>query len=396
MSTNRRTFLAQSISAAGFAAMSLRDGQLRAEDIYPAGKSTDLILRGKKPFNAEPRLPTLVADYLTPVEHFFVRNHAPPPALDVAKFRLTVEGLVNKSLSLSLSEIRERFRAHEITATLTCAGNRRTEHAAIKPLGGLQWDAGAISTSTWKGAALADLLAAAGIKEGAKHVWFEGLDQIQEKDGSVVSFDGSIPLERLEQVDRDTLPLVAYGMAGKELTPDHGYPLRTVVPGFIGARSVKWLGRIVVSDRPSANKYVTSDYKIVAREEKEFYANSAPIYAWATNAAICMPVTKSKLNAGRTTVRGYALAAGERDCRIVQVELSRDGGKSWMKANLGTAKPGFNWVHWHLDVDLPPGDAELICRATDSRGFTMPERVEWNAKGYLYNGWHRVVVNVNS
>lgn len=396
MSSNRRVFLGQALTAAGLAAVSFPQQRLRAEEIYPAGKSKDLILRGKQPFNAEPPLPNLMGNYLTPVEHFFVRNHAPVPNTDLSTFRLSVEGLVHKPLSLSLAEIRERFKSHSITATLTCAGNRRIEHGAIKPLGGVQWDAGAISTSTWQGAALADLLAAAGIQEGAKHVWFEGRDQIQDKDGSIGTFDGSIPLERLQQVDRDTLPLVAYGMAGKDLPPDHGYPLRTVVPGYIGARSVKWLGRIVVSDRPSGNRFVASDYKIVAQEAKEFYANSAPIYAWSTNAAICTPVTQTKLNSRQLTVRGYALAAGERDCRITQVELSQDGGRSWKKAQLGNTQPGFNWVHWHLDLELPAGNSELICRATDSRGFTMPERVEWNAKGYLYNAWHRVQVSVNS
>ena len=387
---DRRQFLARSMALAGAAVLPMP--WVRAGDSSPPGKAGDLIVRAQTPFNAEPQLNRLVEDYLTPVDQFFVRSHAPVPRTDLETFRLTVEGLVHRPLALSVAEIRDRFRAHEVTATLTCAGNRRSEHAAVQPMGGLQWDAGAISTTTWTGASLADLLAAAGVREGAKHVWFQGRDQVQEKDGSLGTFDGSIPLERLQQVDPATMPLVAYGMGGRALTPDHGFPLRTVVPGYVGARSVKWLGRIVVSDRLSANRFVATDYKIVPQDTPAAFAAAEPIYSWATNAAICSPGAHATLAPGRTTVRGYALAAGLPGCRIETVELSLDGGRHWTKASLGAAQAGFNWVLWSADVQLPPGSSELVCRATDSRGFTMPERVAWNARGYQFNAWHRVPV----
>lgn len=389
---DRRQFLARALALAGAAALPMP--WVRAGEGPPPGKAGDLIVRTATPFNAEPRLNRLVEDYLTPVEQFFVRSHAPVPRTDLETFRLTVEGLVHRPLSLSLAEIRDRFPAHEVTATLTCAGNRRSEHAAVQPMGGLQWDAGAISTARWTGASLADLLAAAGVREGAKHVWFQGRDQVREKDGSLGTFDGSIPLERLLQVDPTSMPLVAYGMGGRDLTPDHGFPLRTVVPGYVGARSVKWLGRLVVSDRPSANRFVAADYKIVTQDTPAAFAAADPIYAWVTNAAICSPGASTTLKPGKTTVRGYALAAGVPGCRIETVELSFDGGKRWTKAALGAVETGFNWVLWSAEVQLPPGALELVCRATDSHGFTMPERVAWNARGYQFNAWHRVPVVV--
>jgi sulfite oxidase len=388
---SRRDFLSASAGLAGLIALRPRGA---FADAIPPGKAHDLIIRGESPFNAEPRLSALVQHDLTPVEQFFVRSHAPVPETDLQTFRLTIEGLVHQPLELSVAEIRERFKSREITATLTCAGNRRNEHAAMKPLSGVPWDAGAISTCTWQGASLGDLLAAAGIKEGAKHVWFEGRDRVKEKDGGTITFDGSIPLERLGQVNDRTLPLVAYGMAGKDLPAHHGYPLRTIIPGYIGARSVKWLGKIVVSDRPSSNRFVASDYKIVSREEPALYAAAEPIYNCATNAVICTPAAGAPLAPGKTRLAGYALAAGEPGCRVVDVEVSRNGGKTWTKATLGESRAGFNWLFWHVEIDLPPGNHEIVCRATDSRGFTMPERIEWNAKGYLFNAWHRVAVKV--
>src|SRR2546421_5384007 len=267
---SRRSFVQ---AAAGVAAA----GAMR----WPLARGADdagLIVRSGDPLNAEPALSALVAQRLTPVKQFYVRNHGPTPKPAAGDFKLRIEGLVNRPVSLSLGELRERFNQQTAEATLTCAGNRRKELSAIKPVGGVQWDAGAIGHARWTGALLPDLLKAAELKDGAKHVWFEGLDPIKEKDGSEAPFGGSIPIEKA--LARNDASLVAHKMNDEALTAEHGFPVRMIVPGYIGARSVKWLTKITVSDRPSPNHYLAEAYKLIQAESKEALAAAEPIYAF--------------------------------------------------------------------------------------------------------------------
>jgi sulfite oxidase len=349
----------------------------------------DLIVRTAEPYNAEPPLIALVADQVTPVKHFYVRNHGPTPKVELNEYKVRVEGMVERPLELSVAELKDRFRQLTAEATLTCAGNRRQEMSAIKPVGGVQWDAGAIGHARWTGATLAEVLRVARIKAGAKHVWFEGLDPIKEKDGSVAPFGGSVPLEKRPNES----VLLAHAMNDEPLTAEHGFPLRVVAPGFIGARSVKWLSKITVSDRPSPNHYVAEAYKLIQTEAKDEVAGAKPIYAFPINAAICAPASGAKVKAGRTTIGGYALPeGGEVPGLIEKVEVSGDGGRNWTTAKFFGDAPAFSWRQWTAELDLPLGKHELVVRAADSRGNTMPEKCDWNFKGYLYNGWHRVAV----
>ena len=354
-----------------------------------AAEPAELIARQSEPYNAEPALPHLVADAITPVKHFYVRSHGPVPKVAADGFRLRIEGLINKPLELSLDELRQRFKPLTVTATLTCAGNRRLEMNRNKPVPGVQWDAGAIGNARWTGAGLAELLRAADLKSDAKHVWFEGHDPIKEKDGSVAPFGGSIPLEKALAVDAPSL--LAHIMNDTPLSAEHGFPLRSIVPGYIGARSVKWLSKITVSDRPSPNHYVADAYKAVQADEKTAWAAADPIYAFPVNAAICAPAGGT-IPAGAATVAGYALPTGEPGCTISKVELSIDGGKTWSQAKLhGDAQP-FVWQLWSAELRFDQGRHELVVRATDSRGNAMPKDGPWNVKGYLFNGWHRVAI----
>jgi sulfite oxidase len=392
---HRRHFLESSavLAAAGFAFRTRSAyGQEKAPDrgALPAGK--DLIVRSAAPFNAEPALAALVASPITPVKHFYVRNHGPTPKIAAEGFKIRVEGMVNKPLELSLADLKDRFRKQSAEATLTCAGNRREEMSEIKPVGGVQWQAGAIGHAHWTGVGLAEVLNAAGLKQGAMHVWFEGLDSIEQKDGSTTPFGGSIPLDKA--LAKDAPALLCHTMNDEPLTAEHGAPLRTLIPGFIGARSVKWLAKIVVSDRPSPNHYLAEAYKLVQTEDKQELADADPIYAFPVNAAICSPADGTKLNAGRAKIAGYALPCGEPGCTISKVELSTDGGKNWSAAKLEGQPQAFAWRLWTAEVELPAGKHHLIVRAADSQGHTMPEKPEWNIKGYLYNGWHRVDVEV--
>lgn len=356
--------------------------------------SKDLIIRGAAPMNAEPELSKLVQSWETPVKHFYVRSHAPVPRVDLGSFRISVEGLVKRTLSMSIAEIRDRFPATEIIATMTCAGNRRSEHSQVKKVGGVQWAAGPIGNARWGGVRLADVLQLAGLHENAKHVWFESIDQV-EKDGRTFPFGASIPVKKsLERTRMGNGTLLATTMNGKPLPADHGYPIRTVVPGYVGARSVKWLGRIVVSDRPSPNHYVANAYKLVSDGDKDEWAAARPIYEFPINSAICSPAANARIPGRRVTVTGYALPPGEPGRTIERVEISSDGGATWQRARLLSRPREYCWSLWKARIAVNAMTKELILRAVDSAGAVQPETVDWNLKGYLYNAWYRTPIQV--
>ena len=375
---SRRSFLNSSASA------------IAGSVIFPpiaksAQRKGKLIYHTSDISNAEPVLSELVKSWMTPTDAFYIRSHAPIPKIDHGSFRLKVEGLVEKPFSLSLQQLADLPQAN-IVATLTCAGNRRSEHIAIKPVKGVPWKEGAIGNAQWSGAKLSDILRMAGIKAEAKHVWFEGLDQIQRSNG-IIPFGASIPLNKAMS-DSEKMPgtILATGMNGEPLNGDHGSPLRTVVPGYIGARSVKWLGKIVVSDRPSPNHYVATAYKIVEDGTPLEWSEQGPIYRMPLNSAICSQLKKSK----SLIVAGYALPQGRPGTSIRKVEVSPDKGRNWIEARITSQSQEFCWVLWTAAIPSRNAGDELMVRATDSRGSIQPEQVNWNSKGYLFNSWHKV------
>lgn len=360
-------------------------------------KEKDLIFRSTMPRNAEPELAKLVQSWQTPTELFYVRSHAPNPVIDPKQFKLSVEGMVRRPGTFSLDEIKQ-MPAVSTTATLTCAGNRRSEYNGseypnVPNVGGVQWEGGTIGNAIWIGAMLATLLKRVEVAEGAKHIWFEGLDEIPKK-GSVIGFGGSIPIEKAMVEEGPGAPLLTYTMNGAALTPDHGYPLRMVVPGYIGARSVKWLGRIVVSDRPSPNHYVATAYKIVKKTSPIDWSESGPIYRFPINAAICTPAADSTIAAGSVKLTGYALPSGRNGSSIKDLLISADDGKTWTRGEMTGEKHDFCWQLWNAQVNVNTNTKELLLRATDSSGDLMPARIPWNAKGYLRNSWYRLPVTV--
>lgn len=345
-----------------------------------------------EPRNGEPELNQLIQSWITPNKHFYVRSHAPNPKIDAGRFRLRVEGQVHKTLSLTLDDL-GRFPQHTITATLTCAGNRRIEFNQEAKVGGVQWGSGAIGNARWTGVALADVLEQAGLKDTARHVWFEGLDQIAKGD-KTIPFGASIPIEKALSDTAAMGALLVTKMNGETLPIDHGYPLRTVVPGYIGARSVKWLGKIVVSDRKSPNHYVATAYKIIKKADSLDWAEAGPIYRYPINAAIASQAKGATLKAGPLKLAGYVLPTGIMGSRIERVQVSVDAGKSWKTATLTGQQADYCWRLWEAEVQIGANTKELIVRASDSSGGFMPARVPWNAKGYLQNSWYRLPVEV--
>jgi sulfite oxidase len=354
-------------------------------------KHAELIVREREPLNGGPPPHLITRSHVTPNELFFVRNHAPVPQIKPKEYRLSIEGIVDRPVSLSLAELLE-LPQKRVEATLQCAGNRRTDLVALADVPGeVAWGDEAISHAVWGGVSLSRLLELAGLKPGAEHVEFIGLDEIQ-KGGQTFGFGGSIPLSKAlgDEV------LVATEMNGEPLPPSHGFPARIVSPGYIGARSVKWVGKINLLAHPSKNYYQTHAYKLFPSSVD---ANSVD---WETglmlgelsvNGAVCQPHPADRLSPGPITISGYAYAGGER--HVARVDVSTDGGKNWIEAILDKARP-WSWRFWAVTVDLAEGKHVLVARAWDSAGNSQPEspRQTWNFKGYMNNAWSRVTVTV--
>ncbi|MDG2224604.1 MAG: molybdopterin-dependent oxidoreductase [Rubripirellula sp.] len=358
-----------------------------------AENDKQLIFHTTSPNNAEPELADLVQSWITPIKHFYVRSHAPNPVIDPDDYQLKIEGMVRRPSSLSLKKL-ARFKQRSTTATLTCAGNRRAEYNAEGKVSGVQWQSGAIGNATWQGIAIADVLREAEVTPEAKHIWFEGLDEI-EKGGGIIPFGGSIPISKAMIDSGPGAPLLAHTMNEALLTPDHGFPLRTLVPGYIGARSVKWLGKIVVSDRPSPNHYVATAYKLVKNSDPIEWAESGPIYRYPINSAICTPQANSKLATGEIELTGYVLPTGRAGSTVEKVLVSADQGKTWSKASMVGQESEFCWRLWNAKLKVSSKTKRLMVRAIDTSGGFMPYRVPWNAKGYLQNSWYKLPVEVS-
>jgi hydroxyacylglutathione hydrolase len=360
-----------------------------------AGAEADpsLIVWTEDPLNAETPLDLLSRDRLTPNELFFIRNHGPIPEVDPADYRLAVRGLVSEPMTLALDELRQRFERVTATAYLSCAGNRRSELAAIAPIPDQEpWGPGATGNAEWSGFRLRDVLHAAGLEPGAGHVAFAGLDLCREE-GEVTPFGASIPLVKALAPE----VLLADEMNGRPLPPAHGYPLRVVVPGYIGARSVKWLSQITVSEQPSTNYYQARTYRLYPKRvrsesaaEQGFSLGETPV-----NAVICTPRDGEVVPGPRVLARGYAITGGTRE--IERVELSLDGGETFVTAELLDRGHAGAWRLWESELELGRGPCELAVRAWDSAASTQPESAEgiWNLKGYINNAWHRVRFSVS-
>jgi sulfite oxidase len=351
------------------------------------GKRDDLIVHGAEPFNAETGVGSL-ATSVTDTDAFYVRGHGAVPETDPQAWRLLVGGLVERELSLSLETLREAFPQRTVTATLQCAGNRRAGLVAIRDIPGeAPWGPGATGTATWTGVALGDVLSVARPAERAADVGFEGADLSPEVE-PVERFGGSIPLDKASRPE----VLLAWAMNGEPLAPVHGAPLRVVVPGYIGARSVKWLERIEVRSEPWAGHFQRVAYRLVAADETPGAGVGLPLGLVALNSDILSPRDGETVRAGPIEVRGYAFAGGDR--YVARVDVSIDGGMTWGQADLLDDLGRWAWRHWRITRNLAPGEHEILVRAWDSSAATQPddEAGLWNPKGYVNNARPRARV----
>ena len=352
------------------------------------GKRGDLIVHQDQPFNAETGLAALGEGALTATDAFYVRGHGAVPEVDVTGWRLRVHGIVERELVLSLPTLREAFREREVTATLQCAGNRRAGLVAIRDIPGeAPWGAGATGTAVWSGVALADVLALAGPLAGAAHVGFDGAD-VSAEAKPPQRFGGSIPLDKASRPE----VLLAWAMNGEPLPRVHGAPLRVIVPGYIGARSVKWLERIEVRSEPWEGYFQHVVYRLLPEDGVPGPGVGMPLGLVALNSDVLAPVDGATVAAGAVEVRGYAFAGGER--HVARVDVSLDGAR-WSQAELLEDLGRWAWRRWQTTVNLTPGEHEILVRAWDSSAATQPEdeAALWNPKGYVNNARPRVRVH---
>jgi sulfite oxidase len=335
--------------------------------------------------------PVRADHFITPVDFFFTRSHAPVPHIDPATWRLEVNGLVERPRSFSFEELSRAFPRRQVMATLVCAGLRRDELLSLGPLPGeLPWGPEAASTGQWSGFALRDLLQAVGATNQARHVEFVGLDLV-ERQGERFGFGASIELAKALSDE----VILASELNGDPLSPVHGFPLRAVVPGWIGARSVKWLGRITLLDEPSPNYFQSRAYRMQREinplDARDVRAGIA-LSGVPLNAIILAPTREQVVSAGRVEVRGWAMGSGGRP--VTAVEVSPNAGHDWIPAEISVEGSAWTWTFWEAHLELAPGRHTVAARAIDDSGTIQPATLSaaWNVKGYSNNAWHRITI----
>ncbi|KAK8967485.1 Nitrate reductase [NAD(P)H] [Platanthera guangdongensis] len=329
-------------------------------------------LTGKHPFNSEPPLPLLMRHgFITPVPIHYVRNHGPVPGrtADLSTWTVEICGLVTRPAKFTVPDLARDFSSFQIPVTLVCAGNRRKEQNMVRQTVAFNWGPTSISTSVWRGVRLRDVLRRCGImgrRHNALNVCFEGAEDLPGGGGGGVSKYGT-SLRKEVAMDPSRDIMIAYMQNGELLTPDHGFPCRMIIPGFIGGRMVKWLTKITVTATESESYYHYKDNRVFP----------------------------SHVDAELADAEG----GGK---KVTRVEISLDGGETWSDCALNhPEKPNrygkyWCWCFWSLHIDplrLLAAD-EIIVRAWDQTLNTQPQNLIWNLTGMMNNCWFRVRVTV--
>jgi DMSO/TMAO reductase YedYZ molybdopterin-dependent catalytic subunit len=342
-----------------------------------AGATGGLIVRQKEPENLESPFASL-SSYITPNQLFYVRSHFAVPRLDVRTWRLKVEGAVTRALELTYEDLKH-MAARTVTATLECAGNNR---ALLTPkVKGVPWELGAVGNAAWTGVPLGAVLERAGLRSAAVEVVLEGADQgeiaADPKPAGAIHFARSLPLTRARQPE----VLLAYRMNDAELPAAHGFPLRLVVPGWYGMASVKWLRRLVVTDRPFNGFFQSIDYSYFSKPEG--LADVVPITEMQVKAEVARP-TAGEVVKANTAYRIHG-AAWTGDSEVVKVEVSTDAGRAWTKVRLLDKPVRYTWRRWEYPWQTPakPGTVRVMARATDARGRVQPFTRDPDRRNYM-------------
>ena len=350
-----------------------------------------LTVLNDRPVNAETPA-HLLDDAVTPTARHFIRNNGiPPEDVDAEAWRLTIDGLVDTPMTLSIADLKARFEVVTEQLLIECGGNGRA--AFDPPAKGNQWTYGAVACSRWTGVRLADLLKAAGVKPEAVYTAHVGADLHLSGDAEKLPISRGVPIEKAMNPHN----LIAFAQNGQDIHPMNGAPLRLVVPGWPGSCSHKWLTRIWLRDRVHDGPKMTgTSYRVpgypVAPGTKVPKKDFEIIEAMPVKSLITAPETGTTLPAGQRSleVRGHAWAG---DDSIASVDLSIDFGATWATTALaGPANP-HAWQRFSRTLKLPrAGYYEVWARATDGKGRGQPFAIAWNPKGYLNNAMHRIAV----
>ncbi|GAA3665347.1 sulfite oxidase [Nocardioides ginsengisoli] len=323
--------------------------------------------------------------YLTPQSDLFVRNHTRTPRIDAASYRLRVfgDGLADPAgVTLGLADLRQ-LPSVEVTSVHECTGNGRSffDTQQGTKAGGTPWTLGAVGTVTWQGVRLRDVLRRAGLRADAVSVQGAGLDdEYVDKGENLGRVRRPFPIAKaLDDA------LLAWGANGEPLLPDHGYPLRLVLPGWVGIASIKWLGELEVSRSELTSPWNTRWYNV-----------GGPLGVNPVRSSWELP-RDARIPAGRTAVltgRSWSGAAP-----IARVDVSTDGGTTWSPARLrpapGPRTEGHGWTRWTHTWHAPePGPHQLLARASDLHGRTQPAIAAVNPNGYFFDAVVRHPVTV--
>ncbi|KAK1558278.1 hypothetical protein Q3G72_000649 [Acer saccharum] len=371
-------------------------------------------LTGRHPFNSEAPLPRLMHHgFITPVPIHYVRNHGPVPKASWDDWAIEITGLVKRPTRLTMDQLVNDFKSKEFPVTLVCAGNRRKEQNMVKKTIGFNWGAAGVSTSVWRGVPLRDVLKRCGIlsrKNKAFNVCFEGTEDLPGGGGS--KYGTSIKRDIAMDAVRDII--IAYMQNGERLSPDHGFPVRMIIPGFIGGRMVKWLKRIIVTTQESDNYYHYKDNRVLpphvdaelANAEAWWYKPEYIINELNINSVITTPYHEEILPINSWTtqkpyiLKGYAYSGGGK--KVTRVEVTTDGGETWYVCTLDHPEKCSRygkywcWCFWSVEVEVLDllGAKEIAVRAWDETLNTQPEKLIWNVMGMMNNCWFRVKTNV--
>jgi sulfane dehydrogenase subunit SoxC len=320
---------------------------------------------------------------ITPVGLHYLLIHFDIPAVDPDAYRLEIGGAVERSLSLSLGDLRARERV-AMPVTFECAGNGR---ALLEPRPVSQpWLTEAVGTAEWAGTPLAPLLEEAGVAAGAVEALFAGLDRGVEG-GEPQAYERSLPLADAGDA------LLAYEMNGGPLPPQHGFPLRLVVPGWYGMTNVKWLAAITVLEQPFAGYQNAVSYRLYDVDGNP----GEPVTRMLPRSLTVPPGVPEFMSRDRHVAPGPVTLAGRAWSGfgpIERVEVSTDGGESFADAELEPPMGEAAWRGWSFLWDAPPGEHVICSRAGDAAGNTQPLEPPWNLKGYANNAVERLPVLV--
>lgn len=344
------------------------------------------IVRSERPQDLETPA-ALLDSWITPNELFYVRSHLYTPALTLESWTLSVDGDVERPITLGMADLRQ-MPSVTMPITLECAGNGRAFFDP--PVAGVQWERGAVGNARWTGVRLADVLKRASVKSTARYLWLDGADRSM---GTVPDFVRQLPSAKALHPDT----ILAYEMNGEPLPLANGFPLRAIVPGWEAAYSIKWLTHIQVADREHDGFFIQTGYRYprmrVAPGAAVDAKDMVPLAGLVVKSIITSPADGAALTSGTIRVTGFAWAG---ESSITKVDVSVDSGSTWSPATLGRDEARYAWRQFHYSWrPEATGSFLVLSRATDDRGRVQPVAAHWNPSGYLWNAIDRVRVNVS-